>query len=176
MLRLQPIAITLVLICLTTLTTDALGEGEMTRDQLEVAKFWEDMGTTLREEGIDAYARRYHEDFSHWSMDFGGKPGTKSSAVRAWSKFDSDGHQISCTFVEPVSVSLFDDLALARLVYEQTTEYSDDRVKTGVWRMVALFAREDGNWQVLATNMMQLNLEEYQVALGNPLPEGHCVK
>ena len=176
MSRLRSIATLVVLCCLTAHSPDAIGEVELSSAQLEVAKFWEDMGTTLREEGFDAYARRYHEDFSHWSMDIGGEPGTKTSAVRFWGKFLADGHQITCTFVEPVTVNLYDDFAFARLVYEQTSEYADERVETGAWRMVALFAREGDSWQVLATNMRKLDLEEYRTKLGDPVPERHCVK
>ena len=127
-----------------------------TEEELAVAKFWADMGPTLRDEGIEAYAARYHEDFRHWSLDRGGPPSDKASAIRAWSGFHEAGHRITCTHVAPVSIDIVGDRAFARLIYEQTNRLADGSVSTSLWRMVDVFQRAGDSWQVLESNMLDI--------------------
>lgn len=131
-------------------------DAEFTPEELEVAKFWEDMGPTLRDEGIDAYAIRYHEDFRHWNIQGSGRMGTKESAIKAWTGFHDAGHRITCTYVKPVSIDIDGDRAFARLEYEQTNTYADGRISTTVWRMFDIFERYGDTWQVLESNMVEI--------------------
>ncbi len=129
---------------------------EFTEEELAVADFWQNMGPTLREEGLEAYAVRYHEDFLHWNIGRGGRVSDKSSAISAWTNFHEAGHRITCTHVEPVTINLDGDRASARLVYEQTNTYADGRVATHVYHMSAEFVRYVDAWQVLQTNMIDV--------------------
>ncbi len=129
---------------------------EFTADELAVAKFWEDMGPTLREHGIGAYSARYHEDFRHWDLGNGGRLATKESAVKAWTRYHEGGHRITCTFVKPVGVRIMGDHAFARLIYEQTDTMADGNVTTSFWRIVGVFERKGDSWQVLDTNMLDI--------------------
>lgn len=146
----------LIAFCATGITAVSAGEEAFTTEQLEVAKFWEDMGPTLREQGIDAYAIRYHEDFRHWDITGSGRMGTKDSAIKAWTRFHEAGHRITCTYVRPVSVDINADLAFARLEYEQTDTFADGREQTSVWRLFDVFKRFGDTWQVLESNMVEI--------------------
>ena len=133
---------------------------DFSADELSVAKFWEDMGPTLRDTGVEAYAVRYHEEFRHWNIQGAGGMSTKESAIKFWSKFHDDGHRITCTFVKPITVDIVGELAIARLRYEQTITYADGRTHTGLWRMVDVFKRYDDTWRVLESNMVDITPEE----------------
>lgn len=139
--------------------------GGFTDEELSVARFWADMGPTLRDHGIEAYARRYHENFRHWDLAGSGSMATKASAIRLWSQFHTDGHRITCTHVEPVTIDIVGGTATARLVYEQTNTMADGEVTTGIWRMVSIFQRSGDSWQVLESNM---------VDVADQLPNSHC--
>ena len=154
------LAVWAVLLLSTVGISAAETESAFSSEELSVAAFWEAMGPTLRDEGIEAYARRYHEDFRHWDIDNSGRMATKESAIRAWSKFHEDGHRITCTHVEPITIDIVGDLAFARLLYEQTDTYADGRTSTGLWRMVDVFKRHGDTWQVLESNMVDITPEE----------------
>lgn len=144
---------------ITAIGGSAFAEDEpsgFTREELAVAKFWEEMGPTLRDEGMDAYAIRYHEDFRHWNIQGAGGMGTKESAITFWSKFHESGNRITCTYVKPITIDITGDRAFARLEYEQTNTYADGRITTGVWRMVDIFERYGDTWQVLESNMVDI--------------------
>lgn len=132
---------------------------DFTAEELAVAEFWEQMGPTLRDEGIEAYAIRYHEDFSHWVMDAPDRLATKENAVAYYGKYHDAGHRITCAHVEPISVDIRGDLAIARMIYEQTDSYTDGRVETNAWRMVGVFERYNDTWQALSTNMAAIDRE-----------------
>lgn len=129
---------------------------QFTEEELSVATFWEQMGPTLRDEGIEAYAMRYHEDFRHWDIGGTGRIGGKESAIRAWSGFHEAGHRITCTHVEPVTIDIYGDHVFARLIYEQTDTYADGRVSAGVWHMATVFKRYGDTWQMLESNMVNI--------------------
>ena len=141
-------------ICVVATASDF--DSEFDPLELSVAKFWEDMGPTLTERGLDAYAERYHEDFRHWDIQGSGRIGNKDSAIRAWSRFHEEGHRITCTHVEPVTIDIVGDIAIARLLYEQSDTLADGSTRTGVWRMVDVFKRYGDTWQVLESNMVKL--------------------
>ncbi len=143
-----------LLLCLPVSAAPAGTESAFSAEQLEIAKFWEDMGPVLRKEGVAVYAERYHDDFRHWDIQGSGRLGTKESAAKFWGKFHEDGHRITCTHVVPVTVDVFGDTAVARLIYEQTDQYADGKESTGLWRMVAVFKRSGDSWQVLGTNLV----------------------
>lgn len=142
------------LLCVSVSATSAEIESAFSSEELEVARFWEDMGPVLREQGIAAYAKRYHDDFRHWDIQGSGRLGNKESAAKFWGKFHEDGHRITCTYVRPVTVDVFGDISVARLIYEQTDQYADGKESTGLWRMVAVFKRMGDSWQVLGTNLV----------------------
>ncbi len=129
---------------------------DFSADQLSVASFWQEMGPTLRDKGIEAYARRYHEDFRHWDIQGTGRMSDKASAVRAWTRFHQAGHRITCTHVEPITIDIVGDKAFARLLYEETITFADGRVSRDLYRMVDVFQRSAGTWQVLESNMVDL--------------------
>ena len=147
-------------LCATGTTIAADTATEFSTEELAVAKFWEDMGPTLRDEGVEAYAERYHEAFRHWDIEGAGGVGNKAGAVRYWSKFHDDGHRITCTYVKPITIDIAGDTAIARLVYEQTNTYADGHTTTGVWRMVDVFQRYGDTWQVLDSNMIDIAPED----------------
>ncbi len=144
------------------LAVAADGSAEFTDEELAVAKFWEQMGPTLRDEGIEAYAIRYHEDFSHWVMDAPDRLATKESAVTYYGKYHDAGHRITCAHVEPISVDIRGDFAITRMIYEQTDSYADGRIETNAWRMVGVFERYNDTWQALSTNMATFDGEPNQ--------------
>ena len=148
------LATTMLMLCVSVSATSTETNSAFDSEELEVAKFWEDMGPTLRDEGIAAYVERYHDDFQHWDIEGSGKLGNKESAARAWGKFHEDGHRITCTQVRPVTIDVFGDISVARLIYEQTDRYADGRESTGLWRMVAVFKHNGKSWQVLGTNLV----------------------
>ncbi len=157
-----------VLLYLLLLPLTAAAEQQFTEEELSVTKFWEDMGPTLRDEGIEAYAIRYHEDFTHWDVMGTGRMSDKESAVGFWSKFHQDGHRITCTFVEPTSIRIINNKAIARLTYEQTNTYADGRVDTNAFRMVSVFERYGDTWQTLDSNMIRI--------ASNPSHEGDATE
>ncbi|MEO1243223.1 MAG: DUF4440 domain-containing protein [Pseudomonadota bacterium] len=139
--------------------------GQFTQEELSVAEFWEQMGPTLRDEGIEAYAIRYHEDFTHWVLDDPeNRIATKENAVNAYAKYHEAGHKITCAHVEPVTVDIRGDTAIARLIYEQTDSYADGKAETNAWRMVGVFERYGDTWQALSTNMAALTTIESESA------------
>lgn len=141
----------------TLMMSPALAEdSKFTPEELEIAIFWEEMGPTLRDQGIEAYAIRYHEDFRHWDIQGSGGMGTKESAVKAWTGFHEAGHRITCTYVKPVSIDIVGERAFARLEYEQTNSNADGRISTSVWRMFDIFQRYGDTWQVLESNMVDI--------------------
>ena len=137
----------------------AQAEGpKFTEEELSVAKFWENMGPTLRDEGLEAYAIRYHKNFRHWDIQGTGRVGTYESAIAAWTKIHNDGHRITCTNVIPITIDIVGDQAFARLVYEQTMTFADEREpSTGLWRMFDVFQRYGDTWQVLESNMVKID-------------------
>ena len=149
-----PVTTIVLLLCVPVSATPAEIESVFNSEELEIAKFWEDMGPVLREEGVSVYAERYHDDFRHWDIQGSGRLGTKASAAKFWGKFHEDGHRITCTYVRPVTVDVFGDISVARLIYEQTDRYADGNESTGLWRMVAVFKRMGDSWQVLGTNLV----------------------
>ena len=114
------------------------------------------MGPTLRDEGLDAYAIRYHTDFRHWDIGGTGSIATKESAISYWGKFHQEGHRITCTHVQPVTVDINDGRAFARLIYEQINNYADGRIATKAWHMVVVFRKYRKTWQVLESNMVDI--------------------
>lgn len=154
---------TVGVLAIAGISMETLAEEEQpafTEEELSVAKFWKDMGPTLRDEGIEAYAIRYHKDFRHWNIQGSGGMGTYESAVRFWSKFHEDGHRITCTNVIPVTIDIIGDRAYARLVYEQTNTYADGREPTtGIFRMFDVFVRYGDTWQVLESNMVKIEVD-----------------
>lgn len=139
------------------------------QEQLEVAEFWKQMGPTLRDDGIEAYAKRYHADFRHWSIGANSRRiSNKESAVKYWSKFHEDGHHITCTHVEPLTINFYGDKAFARLVYEQTDTYADGRVSTNAFNMASVFQRVGDTWQVLESNMALIKQPEVQNGASEP--------
>ncbi len=143
-----------LMLCVPVSATAAETESAFNSEELEIAKFWEDMGPVLRDEGVVAYAARYHDDFRHWDIQGSGRLSDKESATKMWGQFREDGHRISCTHVSPVTVDVFGDISVARLIYEQTDQYADGRESTGLWRMVAVFKHNGDGWQVLGTNVV----------------------
>ena len=131
-------------------------DASFSKEEISVAQFWKDMGPTLRDKGVAAYAIRYHDDFRHWRILGDGGFSNKESAVRYYTKFHEDGHRITCTYVEPVTIDIIGDYAIARLIYEETITYADGRTTTGAWRMVDVFQRFADTWQVLESNMIDI--------------------
>ncbi len=151
-----------ILIMLAATTAPAFATASaaaFSENELAVAEFWENMGPTLRDEGVEAYAIRYHENFRHWGIGAPANISDKTSVVKYWSKFHEAGHRITCTHVDPVTIDLHGDKASARLIYEQTNTYADERVTTHVFGMVAEFARFGDTWQVLETSMIDITPE-----------------
>lgn len=144
----------LLMLCVSVSATSAETNSAFNAEELEIAKFWEDMGPVLRDEGIAAYVERYHDDFRHWDIQGSGRLGNKESAAKVWGKFHENGHRITCTHVRPVTVDVFGEISVARLIYEQTDQYADGKTSTGLWRMVAVFKRNGDGWQVLGTNLV----------------------
>ena len=144
----------MLILCVSVSATSAEIESAFSSEELEIAKFWEDMGPVLRDEGVAAYAERYHDDFRHWDIQGSGRLSNKESAAKFWGKFHEDGHRITCTHVRPVTIDVFGDISVARLIYEQTDQYADGKESTGLWRMVAVFKRNGDSWQVLGTNLV----------------------
>ncbi len=143
-----------LMLCMPVSAMSAETESAFSSEQLEVARFWEDMGPVLRDEGVAVYAERYHDDFRHWDIQRSGRLSDKESAAKYWGKFHEDGHRITCTHVRPVTIDIYGDIAVARLIYEQTDLYADGKVSNGLWRMVAVFKRNGDSWQVLGTNLV----------------------
>ncbi len=144
----------LLMLCVSVSVASAETDFAFNAEELEVAKFWEDMGPVLRDEGIAAYVERYHDDFRHWDIQGSGRLGNKESAAKVWAKFHEDGHRITCTQVLPVTIDIFGEISVARLIYEQTDQYADGKTLTSLWRMVAVFKRNGDGWQVLGTNLV----------------------
>lgn len=140
-------------------TTAQEDTSSFNEEELSVAEFWQQMGPTLREKGIEAYSIRYHKDFRGWDIDGDGSISNYSDAVGYWGQFHNAGHRITCTNVIPITIDIVDDLAYARLVYEQTNTMVDGRVIKGVWRMHDVFIRYDNTWQVLESNMVKVDAE-----------------
>ena len=159
----MPISIKQLLLCglasIIAVSANA-DEASFTDEQLSVAEFWEQMGPTLREQGLDAYLPRYHDDFQYWDITGSGGLGTYDNAARAWTGFDEGGNEVACTHVIPVTVRVFGDHASARLVYEQADHLADGTTRYGIWRMVSLFVRNGDSWQVLDTNMVQVEPDQ----------------
>ena len=149
----------------------AAADAPFSDEEVAVAKFWQDMGPTLRDKGIEAYAERYHEDFRHWDIAGSGRMSTKEGAIRAWSGFHEAGHRVTCTHVEPITIDIEGDLAFARLLYEQTDTYADGRVSTSLFRMVDVFKRYGDTWQVLESNMIDITPDE---GAGDDAYQFHC--
>ena len=147
----------LLVIAGIAIATNAGTQTSFTDEELGVAQFWEDMGPTLRDYGIDAYAARYHADFEHWDIGNGGGLATKDGAIKAWTRFHEGGNRITCTHVTPVSVRIIGDHAFARLIYEQTDTSADGDASTTFWRLATLFERQGGSWQVLDSNMIRID-------------------
>ncbi len=150
----HPIAIAFLTLCVSISAVSKEIEPTFNSEELAIARFWQDMGPVLRDDGVDAYAKRYHESFRHWDIEGGGSFANKESAIKYWGKFHEDGHRITCSFVRPITVDVYDDVSVARLLYEQTDRYADGKESTGLWRMVAVFKRAGDTWQVLDTNMV----------------------
>ena len=76
---------TFAIVLMLTVSSSVSAEGaqEFTEEELSVADFWRQMGPVLMEQGMGAYAIRYHEDFRHWDIlgngGFGGKQGVVDS-------------------------------------------------------------------------------------------------
>ncbi|WP_420434767.1 hypothetical protein [Hyphobacterium sp.] len=141
---------------LTAQSSDAAAAPEFTDAELELAEFWEEMGPTLRDEGIDAYVARYHPDFTHWDIENTGGLSDRASAAAYWTGFAEAGHVISCTFVDPVTLTIVDGVGFGRLYYEQTNHYADGRVETSAYRMSLVLLRVTAGWQVRETNMVRI--------------------
>ncbi len=134
--------------------------GDMfTDEELSVATFWEQMGPTLENQGIEAYATRYHENFRNWDAITSGGFSNRDNAVASWTRFHETGNHITCTNVIPVTIDIYDDVAFSRLVYEQEDTLSDGTVRYGVWRMVSVFLRSGDTWQALESNMIAVEPE-----------------
>lgn len=130
---------------------------EFSPEETELATFWENMGPTLRDEGIEAYVERYHPDFTHWDIENTGALADRASAAAYWAGFAEAGHVISCTFVDPVTLAIVDGVGFGRLYYEQTNSYADGRVESSAYRMSLVLLREDAGWQVRETNMVRID-------------------
>jgi len=145
---------TVLVLCISAPAMATEERSDFSLEELEIAQFWEDMGPVLRDQGVDVYVDRYHDDFRHWDIQGSGRLGNKASAAKVWGQFHEDGHRITCTHVRPVTVDVFDDVSVARLLYEQTDQLADGETRTSLWRMVAVFKRNGDRWQVLGTNFV----------------------
>ena len=131
----------------------------LTAEQQSVVQFWKDMGPTLTNHGVEAYAIRYHDEFRHWDIARSGAIVDKKAAVDAYTRFHESGHRITCTHVEPVTVDVIGDHAIARLRYEESSTDAEGAKSTHKYRMVAVFKRMGDTWQVLETNMVEVDLD-----------------
>ncbi|NNE06657.1 MAG: nuclear transport factor 2 family protein [Xanthomonadales bacterium] len=164
-------SLTTVLLISAAHVMAAVNEGGQFSDQeMSVAKFWQGMGPALRDQGMEAYAKRYHPDFRHWDITGSGRVSDHAGAVAAWSRFDEAGHVITCTHVIPVTIDIVGDLAYARLVYEQANRMADGAMTYGAWRMFDVFKRHKDSWQVLESNMVQIEPEQEEGAQFQCLP------
>ena len=150
------IFVSLVMLHATTLVLAGDIESGFTAEELSIAKFWEDMGPTLRDKGVEVYAIRYHPDFRSWGITRSGKFTTKDQVIDYYRKFHENGHRITCAHVEPVTIDIYGDHAFARLIYEETTTFKDGGVRTGVWRMVEVLRRYGDTWQLLENTMVDI--------------------
>jgi ketosteroid isomerase-like protein len=145
------------LIAVSLLMAQPSDGADFSAEEVALAEFWEQMGPTLRDDGIEAYVERYHPDFTHWNPATGSPVSDRASAAAYWSAFVEAGHVITCTFVDPVTLTIAGDTGFGRLYYEQTNRYADGRAETHAFRMSIVLLRGESGWQVRETSMIRID-------------------
>lgn len=115
-------------------------------DREEILALERDVALVLANEGFEAYAARFHPEYTNWS---GGDTVLDRQAyldrVRTW--YDA-GHRAVATTIVPITIDLIGDVALSR--YTLREEFSDQTAFVG--RFVSLARRHQGRWTLYRTS------------------------
>lgn len=108
-----------------------------------------DLALVLTRDGLDAFAARFHDDFTLWIDGDEVARAEYLTWVAAW---HAAGNGAISTQMWPVSVDVFGDLALSRYVLRE--DFVDGSSFVG--RFVSLARRSNGSWQVYRTTVFTL--------------------
>lgn len=108
------------------------------------------------ESDFDAWAQGYAEDWSYWRV---GDPETRArdehmALVR---DFIDKGNRPTAFALEPVDILIRGDIALLRLIAEETLLSSSGEERVVRYASASVLTREDGDWRILATNIVYLD-------------------
>ena len=108
------------------------------------------------ETDFDAWAQGYAEDWSYWRV---GDPEIRArdehmALVR---DFIDKGNRPTAFALEPVDILIRGDIALLRLIAEETLLSPSGEERVVRYASASVLTREDGVWQVLATNIVYLD-------------------
>ncbi|MGE0046876.1 MAG: nuclear transport factor 2 family protein [Hyphomonadaceae bacterium] len=141
-------AATLALLLLA-LPPPSHAQADAAADEAAIVALERDVALVLTRDGFDAYASLFDPDFSLW---IDGRLVARDAyliGVRAWR---AGGAGATATRMSPVSVEVFEDLALSR--YTLREDFNDGTSFVG--RFVSLARREDGRWRLFRSNVQTL--------------------
>lgn len=117
------------------------------RDEAEaVLAMQGDLALLLVREGFDAFAARFHEDFTLW---IDGREIARADYLPLVAAWRAAGNGAVSVEMQPVSVDVFGDLAFTRYVLREN--FVDGTSFVG--RFVSLSRRSDGAWQAYRTSV-----------------------
>jgi ketosteroid isomerase-like protein len=108
------------------------------------------------ESNFDAWEQGYADDWSYWRV---GDPEIRArdehmALVR---DFIDEGNRPTAFALEPVDLLIRGDIALLRLIAEETLLSPSGEEKVVRYASATVLTREDGVWKVLATNIVYLD-------------------
>lgn len=109
------------------------------------------------EEGatFEAWAAGYHPDWTYWRL------GTDTTRPRdehmqLVRDYVGAGNAVTAFELDPVDVIVRDDTAIVRLNATETIALADGGTRVARYSSVAVMAREQGRWLLLASNLLHL--------------------
>lgn len=108
-----------------------------------------DLALTLKRDGFDSFASRFHKDFTLW---IDGRKNARAEYLAGVAAWRADGNWATSTQMRPVSIDVFGDLALSRYVLRE--DFVDGTSFVG--RFVSLARRGGRAWQVYRSSVFTI--------------------
>lgn len=129
---------------------------EWTAEQREVLAALSDGPVGIEDEAsFEAWAGGYHPDWTYWRLgtDTTRPRDEHMQLVRA---YVGEGNRVVDFELEPVDVILRGDTAVVRLNATETIDLAEGGTRVARYSSVAVLAREQDRWLLLASNLLHL--------------------
>lgn len=147
-----------LLLCLALIfgSTAPAFAADWSDDQKQIIEVNRWVPLALKEAGFESYAKLFHPEYTNWYMR-GDKDSLTNRAqflggVKTW--FEK-GNYATFSYVEPISIEIFGDLAYVRHLQEEHFIQADGSRSKFVGHFASLMKKHEGKWTFFRTSFQE---------------------